>query len=118
MRFDMHSPCESCPFRNNIAFYLRPYRRVEIADALRHDLTFTCHKTIDYGAWEDTGEGERLANIDEQHCAGALIALAKNDELWANWRLRYAAMLKLFDHDRLRLDAPVMTLDEFIEEGE
>jgi hypothetical protein len=94
MKFELTRPCAHCPFRSDRPFGLRRARCEEIAAALfEHDLTFLCHETKD--------EPEK-----HQHCAGALILHEKLGR--PNWRIRCAAMLGLFDPDRLHLDAPVV----------
>lgn len=107
MKFNLTSPCADCPFRTDIAFYLRKSRRQGIADALLHDETFACHKTV------------RQRKVEEQHCGGALGVLAKSGHLFDNWRLRFAAMLGLFKPDKLKFDAPVFeTMQDFVDAEE
>lgn len=111
--FALTTPCVDCPFRKDIAFYLTPKRRREIAEHLRHDGTFQCHKTTD-GEWDDQGIYHPTDN--EIHCAGALLVLLKSGELAANWRLRTAVGWQLLDLDALDQTAQVFaTLDDFIE---
>lgn len=117
MKFYMHSPCADCPFRNDIAFYLHSERRQEIADALLYgDSTFACHKTVDYSRWSDEETEDYRHDGTEQHCAGALIVMAKSDQLWANKMVRLAAAFGLFDETALNMDAPVVdSMREFVE---
>ena len=50
---------------------------------------------------------------DTQHCAGALIFHEKLGR--PNWRIRFAALLGLFDPSRLHLNAPVVdTVADFV----
>ena len=118
MKFDMTKPCEDCPFRSNKPFYLAPRRAREIADALRRDQSFTCHKTIDYGAAENS-EGEtdlehRPYDPSEQHCAGATIVLWRMGA--PNQWMRLAGRLGLFDPGKLDMQAPVYEdLDAFVD---
>lgn len=107
----MTKPCDNCPFRTDKPFYLAPGRAREIADALKGDRHFTCHKTIDYGAAEDVER--RPYDADEQHCAGATIVLWRMQA--PNQWMRWAGRLGLFDPDKLDMEAPVYAdLDEFV----
>lgn len=118
MRFDLKSPCSSCPFRRDVPAFLHPQRAREICDAiLKHDETFACHKTVDYSEegepYDPEGEGDiLLGNLDEgrqtqetHHCAGALILAQKLGH--PNQLTRIAGRMGLYDHRKLRLDAPV-----------
>lgn len=115
MNFFLKTPCNNCPFRRDVKFCLHPERRQEIADALRHDMTFSCHKTVDYSdEWNDSST--HIPTEDEQHCAGALIVLNRSGELFNNFLYRLAVWAKLFDPDKLNMHAPVFdTLDQFVE---
>ncbi len=112
MKFNLHKPCTDCPFRKDIAFFLPEARRQEIANSLRNDQVFQCHKTSS-GEWDD--DFNYYPTGDEIHCAGALIIMQKNGEIGANWPLRFAVGLGILNVDALDLGAPVFgTLDEFI----
>lgn len=117
MHFDMTQPCKDCPFRNDITFYLHPARRQEIATALLFgDSTFACHKTVDYGRWEDEDTEEYTHSGDEHHCAGALIVLTKSDRLWWNKLFRLARLFGWLDPKKLNLEAPVFgSMEEFVD---
>lgn len=104
MKFDLVRPCPTCPFRVDIRFDLHPERRAEIVQGLRSDESFTCHSTIDYGAWVD----EFVPNEKNQHCAGALIAMKKDGSLFANRIPRMAAIFGWFDPDKLDMAQPVV----------
>ena len=72
----MANPCEHCPFRTDIAGYLRGDRVREIAESLFRGQSFPCHKTTE--DWEDEdGFSDRIETEDSQQCAGAEIFLAK-----------------------------------------
>lgn len=121
MKFNLTHPCGNCPFRTDIQFFLSTDRRKEIADDLRADKTFACHKTVNYQRWEEerdmADEGDTSYRYDgnESHCAGALIALHKNGESADNFVLRFAVMLGWYDPERLDLSAPVVeSLDVFM----
>lgn len=112
MKFNLHRPCADCPFRKDVAFYLRDARRLEIAESLSHDGTFVCHKTTD-GDWSD--EGEYTPTGNEVHCAGALLVMVKGDELRNNYMMRLAIFYGWLDPEKLDTSAPVFdSLDGFI----
>lgn len=110
--FGLTSPCKDCPFRTDIAFFLRDGRRKEIADDLLHDKIFPCHKTTS-GEWdEDTGQ--YASTGDEMQCAGALIVMLKSGEFERNWIFRLAAD-RWLDMDKVDLGAPVFnSLADFV----
>lgn len=99
MKFDMKTPCNACPFiRGSITnTSLAEGRIEEIVDAIRHEATFTCHKTL------------QLPKEDQQHCAGAMIFLEKEER--PNQMMRIMGRLRLYDHKKLDMDADV--IDEF-----
>ena len=55
--------CGNCPFRSDRLFAIDCSRKHEIADSLRREEVFPCHKTIRYGDRDLTSE---------MFCAGAL----------------------------------------------
>lgn len=121
MEFKLTRPCGNCPFRHDIDFYLPVGRRIEIAQSLLSDKTFPCHKTVHYetipcerNAWSEDHSVYEYQG-DEQHCAGALIALQKSSGLFSNFLLRLAYLAKMLEPSKLRLDSPVLTLEEFQE---
>ena len=119
MKFTLTTPCDNCPFRSDIIFYLRKGRRKEIADNLRHDKTFVCHKTVDYERWRETREDDDEAHYEYQggeiHCAGALIAMHRKGEIQGNFLLRMAIMFGWLKIENLNMSADVLDLDTWIE---
>lgn len=112
MNFDLRTPCDTCPFRTDVAPFLRQDRGSEIADALRQDKAFACHKTV-----EHDDDGERVPRSEEQHCAGALILLERAGQ--PNQLMRIAERLDLYDRTKLDTSAPVFeTLDDFVDAQE
>jgi hypothetical protein len=98
MEFSMVRPCADCPFLEPRDFPLHPKRAAEIAAALEHG-TFACHKTLE--------------QRPQQHCAGALVIMARNED-WGDMQ-QIAQRLGLFDPDALDLDAAVYaTFDDFV----
>lgn len=126
MRYDLKTPCKDCPFLRNAWIFLPPARWREILKSLIEDnQTFTCHQTIDYEAWHDAGEF--VQDEGNQHCAGALIMLAKAGKLNNNMIFRMVAHaddetlqrfgLNRLDLDALDLAADVITLEELKSHG-
>lgn len=112
MQFDLTRPCGNCPFKTRPYFPLHPGRRQEIADSLLNGGSFACHKTTG-----EDDEGDACETPDSKFCAGALITLAKQGDLYAPQMVRIAARLKLFDESKLNLKAPVYdSLDAFVED--
>jgi hypothetical protein len=76
MNFDLHKPCNGCPFvRESEVRYLGARRAREIARTMASPQggTFSCHKTVHH----DDDTGEYVRNKGEQHCAGALLLMEK-----------------------------------------
>lgn len=105
MKFDLHSPCKSCPFRRDVRGFIHPERAEEIIEAILYrDQTFTCHKTVDYDRMPDDAE-DYLPGDKDQHCAGATIFLEKQER--PNQMMRIAERLGFYDRSKLKMDAPV-----------
>jgi hypothetical protein len=94
MNFDLKTPCIDCPFikgsRTNVT--LAEGRIEEIVDDLRKDKSFTCHKTLE--------------KPKEQHCAGALIFLEKENR--PNQMMRIAERLGMYDRRKLNMDVELV----------
>jgi hypothetical protein len=108
MKFDLVRPCAQCPFRRDVAPYLTVERVVELEDALtRQQQTFACHKTVDYtDDHDEDGESvESRPDVEEQHCAGAMILLEHLDR--PNQMMRWMERLGLYRREKLDMDAPV-----------
>lgn len=106
MKFDMTAPCDDCPFRRDgTGIPLTATRWRELRQALvAQQLTFSCHKTVDYDKLEeedeDGNEVPHRAEATEQHCGGALIVLEKMEQ--PNQMMRW--MERLHFYDRRKLD--------------
>jgi len=98
MRYDLTTPCESCPFRKDVHMHLRPERVVEIVTGLFSDITFACHKT-------STQIGRTSRHRDAKHCVGALIFLENHGH--AHQMMRISERLGLYDHTKLDRSTPV-----------
>lgn len=78
MHYDLHRPCDDCPFRREGGIRLTVPRILEISTIF---LTcgagdFACHKTtVD----DPDDMGVRMVTNDSKHCAGALIFAEKNE---------------------------------------
>lgn len=92
-KYGMTSPCDSCPFRSDVVFYLRPGR---VAEFLHADADFYCHKTTEVGGAEPG---------NERVCAGSMILREKVNK--PNQMLRIAGRLGLYDPTKLNMEAPV-----------
>lgn len=116
MKFGLTSPCADCPFLKEPYFFLEQGRRKEIAEALLHDQTFPCHKTVDYSKYDQHDGVYVFTPEDKTHqCAGALITMKKGKELFSNFLFRLAVMAKMFDPDKLNMKTNTYnSLSEFI----
>lgn len=107
MKFDLKSPCGTCPFRTD-----RPPFGLN-ADRVRGILgggkgkthwpasSFLCHSTLNY----DRNDGDASVPPDAQHCAGVMIILARENRF--NDVMQVASRLGVFDPDQLDMEAPV-----------
>lgn len=113
MKFDLKQPCNNCPFRTDVDFYLDDHRVQEICDSItRNQQTFACHKTTRFD-----DDGETVPHKKEQHCAGALIMLEHMNQ--PNQMMRIAERCGFYDRNKLDMDALVFEhTDEMIEEYE
>lgn len=104
MNFNLKTPCDNCPFRKDRFFYLEPKRALGIAKGLTEDKTFSCHKTTEGKAKE------------ESQCAGALIIHEKQYGNMSNLLFRLAKQFDFYEPSRLDLNAPVYeTFDEYVD---
>lgn len=102
MKFDLKRPCSNCPFRHDVAPYIRPERAQEIGSALLQGKSFACHKTVAYD--EDGNHVQRREHL-EQHCAGAMIVLAYMER--PNQLMQVASRIGVLDLSSLDMGAPV-----------
>jgi len=103
VKFDMKSPCDNCPFRNDgKGIALHPERALEISDDVLHgNGSFTCHKTTVY----DEELDELVAGPDAQMCAGAMLLAVHEDA--HGQMLRIARRLGMWNPERMDLSASV-----------
>lgn len=109
MKYDMTRPCDSCPFRKDIKFYLTRERKIEIIEGLKSGATFPCHKTTIHD-----DDDEHIPTSKESFCAGAMIMLEKAqdpEQAPHNQALRIMERLGFYDHSKLELTSPVF--DDF-----
>lgn len=90
MNFDMLTPCAQCPFikGSNTNKTLAKGRIEDIVEQSMDGYTFTCHKTLE------------LPKNDQQHCAGAMLYLERENR--PNQMMRIAERLGMYDHRKLK----------------
>jgi hypothetical protein len=116
MRFNLRRPCPNCPFRIDIAGYLRRERARDIIEALLADdwSWFGCHETTEYIEDEETSLGDQACVDSTQQCVGSLILLLKLGR--PNVATRIAAAIGLIDLDAIEMTVPVAdSVEGFIE---
>lgn len=98
MKFDMTKPCKDCPFivGSSTNTTLVEGRLDGIVEDIEKGYTFTCHKTLE------------LPSREQQHCAGALIYLEKQDR--PNQLMRIAE--RFGDYDRRKLDMTANIIEQ------
>ncbi len=110
MKFNLKRPCKDCPFLKSNG-YLRRTRAIEIAEVLRNDASFSCHKTVDYSV-----DSEHRSCEHDSFCAGALVVMDNEDNLFMNVLPRLGALLDDFRPEELRgHDDAFESLEAFIE---
>lgn len=101
-RYTLRAPCNNCPFRTDVAPYLRPERAQEIAAALRQGGEFACHKTTVHS----DHDGEDVLVDDpsrSRFCAGALATMEREGA--SNQMTRIAERLGMYEPEKLNADA-------------
>jgi len=90
MRFDMKTPCVDCPFieGSSTNTTLREGRLEGIVQDIMHGASFICHKTLE------------LNSTEQQHCAGAMLYLEREEQ--PNQIMRIAERLGRYDHSKLQ----------------
>lgn len=108
MKFDLKSPCATCPFRPERPFPLTPGRVSEITSTILGRGSFACHKTT---TEKGVGPNDRGA----QYCAGALLFQYK---LGTPGQMAIIAeRLGIFKPDELKFSVPVYDSVEAMERG-
>ena len=108
----MHTPCQDCPFRTDIDFYLSRDRREEIAEAvILGDEGFVCHRTIKYRG------DRRIHTKNESPCIGAIKMIGNvRGDCRASLYVRLAHMVGKINLDTLSDQVEVFsTVQAFIE---
>jgi hypothetical protein len=104
MKYEMTSPCNLCPFRNDDKrLHVVPDRLREFANR-----EFVCHQTAEYDEGDDEGYNGGYVekpNGESQHCAGALIFHEHME--WPHLMMRVNAQMGLYDASKLKMDSPV-----------
>lgn len=102
MKYDLTTPCNNCPFRNDIRPYIRPERVEEL-----RGVPFSCHKT-------STQQGKENHEEGVQHCAGSLILHEK--ENMPHQMMRITERIGMYNRTKLNMEAPVYdSFDEMVE---
>ena len=117
MKFDLKKPCTNCPFRKDSRKRWLSKARAQdlVSTVILGDDSFTCHKTVNYEAWnKQDDDTEYQPNGEEQFCAGAL-HLEHKCNTGGNLTIRIARMMKLFEYENLKAGELVFdTAAEFI----
>lgn len=95
MKYNRHTPCDNCPFRNDI----RPFITAERVEEIFGN-AFPCHKTTQHD-----DEGEHIVTNREQHCAGSLILHEKMKQ--PHQMMRIMERINQYDYKKLDMTAPV-----------
>jgi hypothetical protein len=106
MHYDLHKPCNNCPFLRKGGIRLHPSRVREIAGMMLSTAggDFPCHKTT-----VEARDGfDRRATKDSRHCAGALIFAEKNGN--ATQLMRIMERLGFYDAQALMKDKSITEL--------
>ncbi len=101
----LRKPCDNCPFVRGGSFQLSGLSRAsEIADGLRADRSFDCHKTT-----RETGNGQ------PQHCYGAMKVIWA--EGGANQMMRIYLRLGVLTEEQIESEPTdcYESLDEWVE---
>lgn len=96
MKFDLKTPCKDCPFivGSSTNITLAEGRLDGIVEDIRADQTFTCHKSLE------------LPADKQQHCAGALIFLEREEN--PNQMMRIAERIGVYDYRKLNMDVDLI----------
>jgi len=97
MKFDLHTPCDQCPFLTKMK---RGFTLNRLRDLIGNG-EFHCHKTGDY----DEESGDFVPTENSQHCAGALIFLEKRNA--PNQMMRINERFGKYDRTKLNMKAKV-----------
>ncbi len=107
----MKQPCDNCPFRKDVKYALCREKVDGILNAIAHDGSFHCHKTVDYSR---SFEGE--VTKDSKLCFGAALFLENSvrSGCRSNVAFRIGLMMQHFTLEDLRQDENIyQSFDEF-----
>jgi hypothetical protein len=96
MTYDLTTPCNLCPFRNDD-------KRLKVSTSRLREFAkgeFCCHKTTE--AVEEEGY---VPQADSKHCAGLLIFLEKQNN--PHQMMRICERIGMYDRTKLNMNAPV-----------
>ncbi len=97
MKYNLHTPCDQCPFLLKMKYGFSLRRLFELIG----EGSFHCHKTGTY----DEETGDFVATENSSHCAGALIFLEKRNK--PNQMMRIAERIGLYNRRKLNMKATV-----------
>lgn len=95
MKYNLHTPCDQCPFLKKMKHGFSLRRLFELVG----EGSFHCHKT---GTENEDGF---QPTENSSHCAGALIFLEKRNT--PNQIMRIAERIGLYDRRKLNMKAPI-----------
>lgn len=102
MNYNLTSPCDLCPFRNDSG---RLYVDPEVLEGMAGG-EFCCHKTGEV-VEDEEGGSEFRPTEKSQHCAGALIFLEKIGQ--PHQMMRICERIGMYDARKLNMNAPVFS---------
>lgn len=98
MRYNLHTPCEECPFLKKMAMGFEEERLEEFASG-----EFPCHLQCKVN---DDSQFVQRDNGKTSHCAGALIYLEKRNR--SHQMMRIGERLGMYDRTKLDMNADVV----------
>lgn len=100
-RYSLRGPCADCPFLVEPQFLgLSEDRIRDIADSLRADQDFSCHKRNDFDE-----HGNAVETRTSRMCGGAMVTLEKEGR--ATQGMRISERLGMYDRTKLDMGANV-----------
>ncbi len=106
MEYDLHVPCNNCPFLKRGGIPLTPARVMEIAGPRRGE--FPCHKTVVRFDDDEDEDGDNYDDRKAKHCAGALIYAEKIQK--PHQMMRICERLGMYDAKALMANKAVTDL--------
>jgi hypothetical protein len=117
VKYDLHKPCNHCPFLREGGIKLRADRIREISDLMLYGNSggFPCHRTTKY----NDEHGDLMEDANSKHCTGALVYAEKQER--STQMMRIAERLGLYNPELVMTEANVDMVwgdvDEWLEGG-